>query len=377
MPVNLSKNIEMRNIFIRWGIALVTLFLGLMSLSGNAQYSETREFTRRFRIQPETEIDITNKYGRIELNTWKKDSVVIRFRMEINEKKPDKLKKTLDNLDFDITNTQHYLVVKTQVDKYRSQIESELKNFKETILQTNGSIKIDLAVWLPENRELRLENKFGDIMMSDYNGELTVNLSNGKLKAGDLTRHATINLNFADATISNMNNGSISSNYSDISIRNSGNIRFDSKSSTIEIQNAGGLTITSRRDKYRIRQTDIIEASGNFSHFMVNELKEKANMHMNFGSLDMEKILPEFITIYIESKSTDLNLVFSQEAKFNFEITETKTDLNLGREMKVEEKDVLDTKENKIRHTGYFNKKTREDQLIINAVGGETNVLGE
>lgn len=342
----------MRNIFIRWGIALVTLFLGLMSLSGNAQYSETREFTRRFRIQPETEIDITNKYGRIELNTWKKDSVVIRFRMEINEKKPDKLKKTLDNLDFDITNTQHYLVVKTQVDKYRSQIESELKNFKETILQTNGSIKIDLAVWLPENRELRLENKFGDIMMSDYNGELTVNLSNGKLKAGDLTRHATINLNFADATISNMNNGSISSNYSDISIRNSGNIRFDSKSSTIEIQNAGGLTITSRRDKYRIRQTDIIEASGNFSHFMVNELKEKANMHMNFGSLDMEKILPEFITIYIESKSTDLNLVFSQEAKFNFEITETKTDLNLGREMKVEEKDVLDTKENKIRHTG-------------------------
>lgn len=367
----------MRNIFIRWGIALVTLFLGLMSLSVNAQYSETREFTRRFRIQPETEIDITNKYGRIELNTWKKDSVVIRFRMEINEKKPDKLKKTLDNLDFDITNTQHYLVVKTQVDKYRSQIESELKNFKETILQTNGSIKIDLAVWLPENRELRLENKFGDIMMSDYNGELTVNLSNGKLKAGDLTRRATINLNFADATISNMNNGSISSNYSDISIRNSGNIRFDSKSSTIEIQNAGGLTITSRRDKYRIRQTDIIEASGNFSHFMVNELKEKANMHMNFGSLDMEKILPEFITIYIESKSTDLNLVFSQEAKFNFEITETKTDLNLGREMKVEEKDVLDTKENKIRHTGYFNKKTREDQLIINAVGGETNVLGE
>jgi hypothetical protein len=351
--------------------------MGLMSLSANAQYSETREFVRRFRIQPETEIDITNKYGRIELNTWKKDSVVIRFRMEINEKKPDKLKKTLDNLDFDITNTQHYLVVKTQVDKYRSQIESELKNFKETILQTNGSIKIDMVVWLPDNRELRLENKFGDIMMSDYHGELTVNLSNGKLKAGELGKRTAITLNFADATISNMNDGSISSNYSDISLRNSGNIRFDSKSSTIEIQNAGGLNITSRRDKYRIRQTDIIEASGNFSHFTVNELKEKANMHLNFGSLDLESILPEFATIYIESRSTDVNLIFSQEAKFNFEITESKTDLNLGKEIKVEEKDVLDTKENKVRHTGYFNKKTKEDQLIINAVGGEMNVLGE
>lgn len=377
MPPLGLKYKEMKNTLIRSGIVLLTLFLGLLSLSVSAQYSETREFVKRFRIQPETEIDITNKYGRIELNTWKKDSVVIRFRMVINEKKPDKLKKTLDNLDFDITNTQHYLVVKTQVDKYRSQIESELKNFKETILQTNGSIKIDLEVWLPDNRELRLENKFGDIMMSDYHGDLIVNLSNGKLKAGELSRRATINLNFADATISNMNNGSIGSNYSDISLRNSGNIRFDSKSSTIEIQNAGTLNITSRRDKYRIRQTDIIEANGNFSHFMVNELKEKANLHLNFGSLDMEKIQPEFVTIYIESKSTDMNLIFSQESKFNFEITETKTDLNLGKEMKVEEKDVLDTKENKVRHTGYFNKKTREDQLIINAVGGETNVLGE
>jgi hypothetical protein len=367
----------MRNTLIRSGIVLLTLFLGLMGFSVSAQYSEKRELVKRFRIQPETEIDITNKYGRIELNTWKKDSVVIRFHMEINEKKPDKLKKTLDNLDFDITNTQHYLVVKTQVDKYRSQLESELKNFKETILQTNGSIKIDLEVWLPENRELRLENKFGDIMLGDYHGELIVNLSNGKLKAGELTRRATLSLNFADATISNMNNGSISSNYSDLSLRNSGDIRFDSKSSTIEIQNSGVLNITSRRDKYRIRQTDIMEASGNFSHFMVNELKEKANIHMNFGSLDMEKILPEFITIYIESKSTDMNLVFSQDAKFNFEITETKTDLNLGREMREEERDVLDSKENKVRHTGYFNKKTREDQLIINAVGGETNVLGE
>lgn len=367
----------MQNTFIRSGIILLVLFLGLMSLSVRAQYSETREFVRRFRIQPETEIDITNKYGRIELNTWKKDSVVMRFHMEIREKKPDKLKKTLENLDFDISNTQHYLVVKTQVDKYRSQLESELKNFKETILQTNGSIRIDMEVWLPESHKLRLENKFGDIIMNDYSGEMVVVLSNGKLKAGELTKRATLNFNFADATISNMTNGSISSNYSDISLRNSGNIRFDSKSSTIEIQNAGVLNINSRRDKYRIRQTEIIEASGNFSHFIVNELKEKANMHMSFGSLDMEKVLPGFITIYIESKSTDMNLVFSQEAKFNFEITETKTDLNLGRELKVEEKDVLDSKENKIRHTGYFNKKTREDQLIINAVGGETNVMGE
>lgn len=358
-----------------------TLWLtGLMLLAGlavNAQFSESREFTRRFKIQPETRIDLTNKYGRIELNTWKKDSVVIRFRMEINEKKPDKLKKTLDNLDFDISNSPHYLVVKTQVDKYRSQIESELKNFKETILQTNGSIRIDLEVWLPGNRELRLENKFGDIVMDDYQGETIITLSNGKLKAGELTKRGTLNLSFADAVIGSMSSGSITSNYSDIILKNSGNVRLDSKSSTIEIQHAEGLNINSRRDKYRIRQTGVIEASGNFSHFMLNELQEKANMRLSFGSLEMEGIEASFKTIYIETRSTDVNLTFSAEAKFNYEITESKTDLNLGKELKEEDSQVLDSKENKVRHTGYFNRKMKDDQLIINAVGGEVNVVSD
>ena len=146
-----------RKLFIQ-GILLLLCF------SVKAQFTETRESVKRFAIRPETRIDITNKYGRIELNTWAKDSVVIKFRMEINEKKPDKLAKTLETLDFDVSNSQYYLVVKTQVDKNRSQIENELQRFKETLLQTNGSIRIDLTVWLPDNHEPRLENKFGDTL---------------------------------------------------------------------------------------------------------------------------------------------------------------------------------------------------------------------
>lgn len=347
----------------------------LISISGYAQFTETREFFRRFKIQAETRIDITNKYGKIELNTWKKDSVVIQFKMEINEKKPIKLEKTLDNLDFDISNSQHYLIVKTQIDKNRSQLENEFLKFKETILQTNGSIRIDMTVWLPDNRELRLENKFGDIIMGDYQGETQIILSNGKLKTGDLPKRTSLNLSFADAIINDLPNARIVSNYSDILLKNSGTVRFESKSSTIEIMNSEDLNIDSRRDKFRIRMAEKLDATANFSQFRISELKDKANLRLSYGSLDMEKILNEFSSIYIEGRSTDVNLYFNPEAKFNYEITETKTDLKLGREMKEEDQEVLDSKENKIRHSGYFGKKMKEDQLIINAIGGETNVL--
>jgi hypothetical protein len=366
----------MKNKIYKTGIRLLIIGSFLMNcFLVNAQFTETREFVKRFKIQPETRIDITNKYGKVELNTWKKDSVVINFKMEINEKKPIKLEKTLDNLDFDISNSQQYLIVKTLVDKNRSQIESEFLKFKETILQSNGSIRIDLVVWLPDDHELRLENKFGDIIVGDFQGETQIILSNGKLKCGDLPMKSSLNLSFADATINNLPNARIISNYSDIQLRNSGTLRLETKSSTLEILNSSDLSIDSRRDKYRIRIADKLDATGNFSHFTVSDLKDKANFRMSYGSLEMEKIQTSFSNIYIDSRSTDLNLYFNPEAKFNFQITESKTDLKLGREMKVEDKEVLDSKENKIRHTGYFGKKMKDDQLIINAIGGETNIL--
>lgn len=350
-------------------------FLLLIHWSVQAQFTESREFYKRFKIQPETRIDLTNKYGRIELNTWKKDSVVIRFKMEITQKSPTKLVKTLDNLDFDVSNSQHFLIVKTQVDKNRTQLESELQKFKETMLQTNGSIRIDMTVWLPDEHELRIENKFGDVVMGNYSGETQIILSNGKLKTGDLGKNSTLNLSFADATIDNLPNARVMSNYSDIQIKEAGTLRFESKSSSIEVMNSQSLNIDSRRDKFRIRLTDKVDASGNFSQFRITELKDKATFRMSFGGLEIEKVQNAFSSIYVEARSADLNLYFSPEAKFNFQITESKTDLGLGRDLKVEDKEVLDSKENKVRHSGYFGKKMKEDQLIINAIGGETNVL--
>ena len=98
-------------------------------------------------------------------------------------------------------------------------------------------------------------------------------------------------------------------------------------------------------------------------------------MRMSYGNFEVEKVDPEFSTIYVDARLVDVDLYFSPEAKFNYQITESKTDLNLGRSFKEENRETLDTKENKVKHSGYFGKKMKEDQLIINSVGGEINVL--
>ena len=51
-------------------------------------------------------------------------------------------------------------------------------------------------------------------------------------------------------------------------------------------------------------------------------MKNKANIRLSYGSLEMEKVMSSFSNIYVESRSADVNLYFQPESKFNFEITE-------------------------------------------------------
>ncbi|HKJ40885.1 MAG TPA: hypothetical protein VKA27_02280 [Sunxiuqinia sp.] len=345
--------------------------------SAHAQYTESRELHKRYAVKPGTSIEITNKYGNIEMNTWDKDSVVIDVMMKVEEKKQSRLDKTLDNIDFDFTNGPTYLIARTIVDKNRSQLESEFLKFKETLLQTDGSVQIDYKVWLPSTNPLKIENKFGNIYLEDYNGTADISLSNGKLKAHDLNERATINLSFADASINEMTSGRISADYSDIYIRESGDLRITSKSSEIELTNAKSLTLDSRRDKFRLRKIDAIEADASFSSFRMNELTDKATLRLAYGDLEIEKVPVDFSNIYIESKNTDISLYFNPENQFNFELTETKTDLNLGHGITVSDKKVTNEKDGTTNIHGYFNKKTETGKkLYINAISGDLNILG-
>ena len=343
-----------------------------------AQFTDTKEIKKEYKVTPETRIEITNKYGKVELNTWDKDSVIINIKIKVEEKKLSKLEKSMEEIDFDFTSSQHFLVARTTVGENRSTLEKELLKFKESLLQSDGNVEINYIVWLPKTNNLRVENKFGDIFIDDYAGEVDIDLSNGNLKSHDFSGKTIIALSFADATINKIKSGRLDCNYSDLYIRDAGSLQIQSKSSTFEILEVKELDMDSRRDKFRVRLADLVEAEGSFSNFRFNELTDRLTLRADYGDLDIEKTAPDFSNIYIESKSTDINLYFNIESNFGFEITHMKSEVDLCREITVDEEKILDGKENKVQLLGNYGEKTENNtKLFINATSGEINIFSE
>jgi len=340
-----------------------------------AQFTETKQINRRFKVTPETRIEITNKYGNIKINTWEKDSIVFDIKIKVEDKKLSRLEKLISEVDFDFVNSQHYVTARTKVGENRSGLEKEVLNFKETVLQSDGKIEIDYTVWMPETNQLKVENKFGDIYIDDYQGDIEIALSNGNLKSHDFSGKTNLKLSFADATINQLKSGRLDCNYSEIYIKKADKLQVLSKSSEFEINELKELNTDSRRDKYRIQAIGVLAAKGSFTNYRINELTESLNVKTEYGDLDIEQVAAGFKSVFVESKSTDLSLYFSEKDEFGFEITHTKSETNFCRKMDIKKEEVLDEKEKKIKLTGNIGSGAKAPKLIINSVGGNINIM--
>jgi hypothetical protein len=355
---------------------LTAFVIGTIPLAAFPQFNQSREITKRYRILPDTRVEITNKYGNILINNWDKDSVVFNIKINVEEKKSSKLEKTMDGIDFDFTNSPHFLVARTIVNKTSSAFGKELLKFKESLLQDEGNVEIDYTVWLPESCGLSLEDKFGNIFINSISGNCDITLSNGNLKAYEFRGKTTLNLNFADAVITKMDTGNLNISYSDLDIKSANKLVIDSKQSNYDLAEATELHIQSRGDKFRIRKADLVDAQGSFTNFRISALTDRINLRCDYGDLDINSINPEFSQVFVESKSTDINLYFKRESNFNFDITKTKTNTDFCKEAVVRETKVLDEKTQKTRLTGEFGKKHADaDKLFINATSGSINIF--
>jgi len=276
----------------------------------------TDRIVKSYKIADKSSVEVTNKYGKIHVVTWDKDSVRVEVDLRISSSSYQKMDKLRDNINFDFTSTKSHIVVKTVF----SNDAGIISDFVDAFIPSN-QVAINYMVYVPQNISLKLDNKFGDVYMDDFNGDLQIILSNGDLKANRLSGSPSLFLNSGDAAINNIVNGNISISYSDLSIREAGKVWIDSKSSKIRIEKAANLDIDSKRDKYEIGETDYITASGYFSSFIVESLKKEIRCQLKYGDLDISQIADAFSFINIDLEYTDLRMYFYRRTSYNLDIT--------------------------------------------------------
>jgi hypothetical protein len=297
----------------------VVLIWGMFVCIRGQSYEENH--TKTFTYEPSKSIEIHNKYGKVHVASWNKDSVQIKIHLHINSTSYDKLQKLKNSIDFDFTHTKYYIIAKTDFENRSRTIFGELLDIAESIVNVDNDATINYEVRIPKHATIKVVNKFGDVFIDDLEGQVTANLSNGQLKANNLNGTFSLELSSSDANINNINEGTLALAYSNVFITSSKRLNIDSRSSNVNIDEVNYLNVKSRRDRFDIPAVTELYGDSYFSIFNIKKLNKGLSYDFKYGDLRIEQLNKNFSFLNITSEYTDLELLFERGASFQLDIT--------------------------------------------------------
>ena len=357
--------------------SLFVLSFLLPGISAQSQvYRKSKTTSNLFKIEKTAELTIKNKYGNVQLISWNKDSVKFDVDIEVRNKKEAKALATLDDIYIDFTSSKHFLEARTS--SYSSDsFWGDVKDKTGNVFSSDNKMQINYTVYLPSTMAITIANKYGDILMDDQEGVVTITLSNGDLKAHSIMGGASIKLEFAYANIKKMNDGRLNLGYkSEITLGDAKDLQIESKSSRISIESVAKLEIKSHRDKYYINKVGALNANNSYTYLEIRSLSNYLKMDAKYGNVDIKNIGSKVTILDFNVESTDINFVKPVQRSVDFKLVyDEKAGLYFPEELQNKSTTKKDEEKKLVETTGQLGA-LKSNTLQVNAtlIGGTIRV---
>ena len=304
--------------FILTGLLLISSIA-----AGGQSVSEKRTFTKSMPASKGTRLEVRNKYGDVQVTSWNRDSVYIMAEVEAFAPNRSRLYKMFDGIRIDMEEAGPVLTAETRFDQSIAMLLESFKDLTKNIIDYNSKVKINYFINAPVFIDIKVDNQFGDVLMENNTGEVSVNLSNGSFKANRLNTLRDLTMTFGKAEITAASEAKMNVTFSEVIIDDVSGLDINSTSTKFNIKKAGKINVESRRDKFFLGNAEELTGTSYFTDYKAEQLEKGADITVKYGSLDIFSVPARFEKIDIRSTYTDITIEFEPSASYAFEIRHT------------------------------------------------------
>ncbi len=299
----------------------LTLLVVIWATTIQAQDTERhRSISRSYPVNNNTRIRIENKYGNIQVVNWEKDSVKFEINISVFGNKSEKVIRTFSYIDVDLSASKSYVTAKTVFENEKNNFWTDVSDLTNSILKGGNSTEINYTVYLPKTSALDIKNKFGNVYLADRMAETFITISNGDLRANNFTGYLDLNFSQGTADINEVNKAYINSNYAEFTISEIDELRLESKSSTINCDQINSLELNSKRDKLYLGELGNINGEFSLSLISLDILTKQLKLKSNFGDLIIAQVAKDFNFINLSGRNTDISSTFEENTSFKLDL---------------------------------------------------------
>lgn len=236
---------------------------------------------KEFPISSSGDLKLSNKYGKVNVNTWESNKVSIRVVITVKSKSEEKANKIFENIDISFSNDANKVTAETK-------IESSSKSWdKDSDFQINYEVK------MPSSVHLNLSNKYGNSNVASISNGLDLKVKYGNAKLGDVSGSSNIYLGHGNLEYGNLEDLDAEISYSNVTGKSSKDTDIQSKHSKLSLGSANNVTIGSSYDSYTFGKISTLENDGKYDNFHIDEV-QNVKMMSKFTDIEIDKVSGDF-----------------------------------------------------------------------------------
>ncbi|WP_350285927.1 hypothetical protein [uncultured Croceitalea sp.] len=283
---------------------MVLLLFTVQLTTAQERVSKTVE--ERFPLNDTGELTLENKYGTINLTGWDKNEVYIKITIKVKHKKKDNAKSLLRRVNPKFKSSSGYISVVSEISNKNTGWFADFFNNANPIDTDRSHVQIDYEVFLPQKAKLKVINRFGDVVVEDWNGSLRALIEHGDLWLNDDLGKADIILKFGKIRAKNLNYASINIKNGTLDMENAKSLRLNSTGTNSSINAINSLEVYSNKDDISVEELGTVYGDLKFSALEIKLLTTDVDLTMKIADFRISKIEATKAEVSIQQESSEI-----------------------------------------------------------------------
>jgi hypothetical protein len=275
---------------------------------GNAQERVYKTIEKSFPLTGTGELQLENRYGNITLTGWDQNKVVVNISITVNHRKKENAEDLLERINPKIKSSTGYVSIVSEISNKNTGWFADFFNRANPIDFDRSHVQIDYEVYLPTKAGLKVTNRFGDVVIENWNGSLNALIEHGDLWIGENLNKVDIVLKYGKVRAKDLNYADMDLKNGGLDMENSKNLRLRSNGTDIGIHSVNSLEVYSNKDNISVNEVGTLFGNLEFTTFKLERLTQELDMSMKIVDFQVAEITNPFAEISIEQESADITL---------------------------------------------------------------------
>jgi hypothetical protein len=241
-------------------------------------------YTKEYTVNDGDKVSINNRYGKIEVKTWAKQSVKIDVHVIVKASTKSKAEEKHEEIKIYMDKTGNKVSGRTEIESSNQSWWSSWWNN-----DTNVKLEINYTVFMPDDLDSFLENKYGNIYLPDLKAKTNIVLKYGNLQASNMNDDCILELGYGKATFGTLKNLTATIAYSDITCTSGDAMVITSKYSKVQADQLKKLISTSKYDTYKVRTLEQLTMTGAYNDIEIGSVYN-ATVTLKYTGLDIDNL---------------------------------------------------------------------------------------